>query len=62
MKNLSSHEELVCDLVTSLLMRGIQLGGTYKLVWVFGLIKHVVWADYLYVLYPLRLWIFKIVS
>jgi hypothetical protein len=48
MKNLSRHTDLLCDLETSLLMRGIRMGVMYKLGSLFGLFKHAIWADSLY--------------
>jgi hypothetical protein len=52
MKNLSRHTDL-CDLLTSLLMRGIQIGEMSRLSWLIGLVKHAIWVDSLYFLYPL---------
>jgi hypothetical protein len=51
MGNLSRHTDLLCELGTSLLMRGIQIGEMSKLGWLIGLTKHAIWADSLYVLY-----------
>jgi hypothetical protein len=36
MKNLSHHTDQLCELVTSLLMGGIQLGDMSKLGWLLG--------------------------
>jgi hypothetical protein len=55
MKNLSLHTDLLCELETSLLMRGIQIGEMSKLGWMIGLVKHATWADSLYFLYLLLL-------
>jgi hypothetical protein len=45
MTNLSHHSDLLCGLVTSLLIRGIQMGEMSKLGWLTGLVKHAIWAD-----------------
>jgi hypothetical protein len=45
MENLSGHTDLLCELETSLLTRGIQIGVMSKLDWLIGLVKHVIWAD-----------------
>jgi hypothetical protein len=50
MKNRSCHI-VVCELVTSLLIKGIQMGGMSKQGWLIGLIKHAIWADSLYFVY-----------
>jgi hypothetical protein len=55
MKNLSRHTDRLCELVTSLLIRGMS-----KLGWLFGLIKHAIWVDSLYFLYLLPLTISQI--
>jgi hypothetical protein len=60
MKNLSDHTNLPCELLTSLLIRGIQMGEMSKLGWLIGLVKHVIWADSLYFLHLLLLSINKI--
>jgi hypothetical protein len=52
MKNLSRHIA-VCELVTSLLIKGIQMGGMSRLGWLIGLVKHAIWADSLYFVYLL---------
>jgi hypothetical protein len=44
MKNLSRHTDLLCELGTSLLMRGIQIGEMSKLGWLIGLVKHAILA------------------
>jgi hypothetical protein len=59
MENLSRHTDLLCELQTSLLMRGIQMGGMSKLAWLIGLVEHAIWADSLYFLYLLLLSISK---
>jgi hypothetical protein len=62
MKNLSYHSDLLCDLVTLLLIRGIQKGEMSKLSWLIGSVKHVIWADSLYFLHLLLLSISKILA
>jgi hypothetical protein len=58
MENLSRYTDL-CELETTLLMRGIQIGEMSKLGWLIGLIKRAIWADSLYFLYLLLLSISK---
>jgi hypothetical protein len=60
MKNLSHHANLLCELVTSLVTRGIQMGEMSKMGWLIGLVKHAIWADALYFLYLLLLSISRI--
>jgi hypothetical protein len=60
MKNLSRHTVLLCELESSLLMRDIQTAEMSKLGWLFGLVKHAIWADSLYILYLPLLSISKI--
>jgi membrane-anchored glycerophosphoryl diester phosphodiesterase (GDPDase) len=55
MKNLSRHTDVLCELETSLLMRGIQMGEMSILGRLIGLVKHVIGADFLYFLYLLLL-------
>jgi hypothetical protein len=55
MKNLSHHTDNLCQLETSSLMRGIQIGDMSKLGWVIGLVKYAIWAVSLYFLYLLLL-------
>jgi hypothetical protein len=62
MKNLSRHTDLLYELETSLLIRGIQVGEMSKLGWLIGFIKHAIWADSLYFLYLLLLSISKILA
>jgi hypothetical protein len=62
MKNLSRHTDLLCELETSLLMRGIQIGEMSKLGCLIGLVEHAIWADSLYILYLLLLSISKILA
>jgi hypothetical protein len=50
MKNLSYHADLLREMLTSLLMRGIQMGEMFKLVWLIGLVKHTIRAESLYFL------------
>jgi hypothetical protein len=43
MENLSRHTDLLCELETLLLIRGIQIGEMSKLGWLMiGLIKHAI--------------------
>lgn len=35
-----THTDLLCELVTSVLMKGIQMGGIWRLGWLIGLVKH----------------------
>jgi hypothetical protein len=42
MKNLSRHTDLLGELETSLLRRGIQIGEMFKLGWLIGLVKHAI--------------------
>jgi hypothetical protein len=49
-------------LVTSSLIRGIQIGEISKLGWPIGLLSVAIWADLLYSLYLLLLAITKIVA
>jgi hypothetical protein len=44
MKNLSHHTDLLCELETSLLIRGIQIGEMFELGWLIELVKHATWA------------------
>jgi hypothetical protein len=62
MKNLSHHTDLLCELVTSLLIRGIQMGEMSRLGWLIGLIKRAIWANSLYILYLLLLSVPKILA
>jgi hypothetical protein len=62
MKNLSRHTDLLCELETSLLTRGIHMGEMSKLGWLIGLVKHAIWAFSLYFLYLLLLSISKILA
>jgi hypothetical protein len=48
MKNLSHYTDL-CELETSLLMSGIQIGQISKQGWLIGLVKYAIWTDSLYV-------------
>jgi hypothetical protein len=54
MKNLPHHTDL-SELETSLLLRKIQMGEMSKLGWLIGLVKHAIWAAFLYFLYLLFL-------
>jgi hypothetical protein len=60
MKNKSDHANFPCDLLTSLLIRGIQMDEMSKLGWLIGLVKHATWANSLHFLDPLLLSISKI--
>jgi hypothetical protein len=42
MKNLSDHTDLLCELLTSLLIRGIHLAEISKLGWLIGFVKHAI--------------------
>jgi hypothetical protein len=44
MKNLPHHTDLLCESVTSLLIRGIQMGEMSKLGWLIGLVKHAMYV------------------
>jgi Na+/H+-translocating membrane pyrophosphatase len=65
---METHEEPVTsyrsslELEGSLLIRGIQIGEMSKLGWLIGLVKHVIWADYLYFLYRLLISISKMLA
>jgi hypothetical protein len=62
MKNRSRHTDLLCELETPLLIRGIQIGEISELGWLIGLVKHATWADCLYFLYLLLISISKILT
>jgi hypothetical protein len=47
-KSLSHYTDFLCELVTSLLIRGIQMGEMSKLGWLIGFLKHTIWADSLH--------------
>jgi hypothetical protein len=57
MKNLLHHTDLLCELETSLLKRGMS-----KLGWLIGFVKHAIWPDSLNFLYLLLLSISKIIA
>jgi hypothetical protein len=42
MKNLSSHNDFLCELITSLLISGIQLGEMCNLGWLIGFLMHAI--------------------
>jgi hypothetical protein len=44
LKNLSRHTD-VFDVVSSSLMKGIQMGEMFKLGWLIGSVKHAIWPD-----------------
>jgi hypothetical protein len=50
MKNLTHHIDLLCELVTSLLVRGIKMGEMSKLGWLTELVKHAILVDSVYFL------------
>jgi hypothetical protein len=54
MKNLSLYTDILCELATPWLMRGIRIGEMSKLGWQIGLVKHAIWADSLFFLYLLE--------
>jgi hypothetical protein len=60
-QNLSRHTDLLCELETSLLMRGVQIGEMSRLGWLI-VVKHAIWADSLYFLYLLLLSISRILA
>jgi hypothetical protein len=62
MKHLLHNTNLLCEMVTSLLIRGIQMGEMSKLGWLIGLVKHAISADPLNFLYLLLLIISKILA
>jgi hypothetical protein len=62
MKNLSDHTELPHELLTSLLIWGVHMGKMSKQGWLMGLVKHVIWADFLCFLYLLLLSIYNILA
>jgi hypothetical protein len=62
MRNLSHHTDLICESETSLLMRGIQIGGMSSLGWLIGLVTRAIWADSLCFLYLFLLSISKILA
>jgi hypothetical protein len=45
MKNLSDHADLPCELITSVLIRGVQMGEMSKLGLLIGMVKHAICAD-----------------
>jgi hypothetical protein len=47
---MSDHTNLPFELLTSLLIRGIQMGEMSKMGWLIGLVKHAICADSLYLL------------
>jgi hypothetical protein len=61
MTNLSRLTDLY-ELVTSSLIRGIQMGEISRLGWLIGLVKHAIWVDSLYFLYLMLLSIPKILA
>jgi hypothetical protein len=57
MKNLSHCSDL-CELLISLLIKGIQMGEMSKVGWLIGLVKLAIWLDSFYFLYLLLLSIY----
>jgi hypothetical protein len=55
MKNLSRYTDSLCELETSLLMRGLQIGEKSKLAYLIGLVKHAICSYSLCFLYLLLL-------
>jgi hypothetical protein len=51
MKNVPRDTDLLCELVTSLLIRGIQMEEMSKLGWLIRLVEDAIWADSL--LFPI---------
>jgi hypothetical protein len=45
LKNLSYHTDILCELVNSLLIKGIQMEELSEMCWLIGIIKHAIWAD-----------------
>jgi hypothetical protein len=41
---MSDHTNLLCELLTSSLIRWIQMGEMSKLGWLIGLVKYAIWA------------------
>jgi hypothetical protein len=62
LSHLSQHADLPCELLTSMLIRGIQMGEMSRLGLLIGLVKHAIQADSLYSLYLLLLSISKILA
>jgi hypothetical protein len=60
-KDLSPHTDLF-ELITSLLIRGIQMGEVTRVGWLIVLVKQDIWADSLYLMYQLLLSISKILA
>jgi hypothetical protein len=61
-KNLSGYTDLSYELLTSLLIRGINMGDIFEQGWLIGLVRHAIWADFLYLLYLLLLSVSKILA
>jgi hypothetical protein len=59
---MSDHTNLPCEMMTSSLIRGIQMGEMSKLGWLIGFVKHAICADSLYFQYLLLLSISKILA
>jgi hypothetical protein len=60
--NLSDRADLSCEMLTSFLIRGVQMGEVSKLGRLFGLVTHAIWVDSLYFLYMLLLSVTKILA
>jgi hypothetical protein len=48
MKNMSDHTDLICELLTLLLIRGIQMAEMSELGWLIRLVKHAIQANFSY--------------
>jgi hypothetical protein len=60
--NLSVRADLSREMLTSLLIKWVQMGELSKLGRLVGLVKHVIWAYSLYFLYMLLLSVTKILA
>jgi hypothetical protein len=45
MMSLSRHTDFLCELLTSLLIRGMQIWEMSKLGWLIGIITHATWTE-----------------
>jgi hypothetical protein len=50
---MSHHIDLLFELATSFLIRGIQMREMSKLGWLIGFVEHAIWTDSLYFLHLL---------
>jgi hypothetical protein len=46
MKNVSYRTDHLSEMATALLIRGVQMGEMSRRGWLFGLVKHAMWADF----------------